>query len=139
MKVFTFKYKRALDSMVLSEMKMTIDSGKTSIYSDILFFDSLNDLMRSASKARLELFQSIKEKKPQSLYELAQMIGKDQSYVLRESRALESMGLINLVETKNGGRDRLRPEALYDKIVIEVNFEEEPGSVPSRTKKRAVA
>jgi predicted transcriptional regulator len=139
MKVFTFKYRRALDSFVLSAMKKAISTGKPSIHSDILYFDNLDDLMRSASKSRLELFQSIREKKPSSLYELAQLIHKDQSYVLRESKALESIGLISLTSVKDGGREKLKPEALYDKILIEVNFEEENSRAPAPSKKRKVA
>jgi predicted transcriptional regulator len=81
MKMFTFKYKKNLNSFALSEMKNAIATGKPSLHPDILFFDQLEDLMRSASKARLELFECIIEKKPQSLYELAQAIQKDQSYV----------------------------------------------------------
>ena len=57
--------------------------------------------------------------KPDSLYELAEVLGKDQANVLRDVRSLEMLGLIKLVSVKDGDRGRFKPEALYDKIVME--------------------
>ncbi len=122
MKVFTFKYVKDLKAFTLAKMQKAISAGVPSVEPDILYFDQLAHLMRSASTARLALFQAIVEKKPSSLYDLAQQTQKDQAYVLREVRALEGMGLIQLIEIKENGREKLRPEALYDKIVIDVEF-----------------
>jgi predicted transcriptional regulator len=117
--------KRKNENIAL-EMEKAAKDNRIKLHKDTLFFDNLDDLMRSASKARLELFECILEKKPHSLYELAQMINKDQSYVLRESKALESMGLVRLTTVREGGREKSRPEALYDKIIIDVCFKDEP-------------
>lgn len=125
MRIFTFKYKKNLKVDVLAKMKKAISSGVPSIQSDTLYFDHLGDLMRSASSTRLELFQCILEKHPGSLYELAQLINKDQAQVLREAKALESLGLILLSKTLVGNKEKLKPEALYDKIVIDVEFKQE--------------
>ena len=43
---------------------------------------------------------------------------KDPGNVLKDVKALEGLGLIRLVPVK-GERERLKPEALFDKIVFE--------------------
>jgi predicted transcriptional regulator len=45
------------------------------------------------SKSRFETFAAIVEHKPKSLYELAKVLDKDQSQVLRDTRLLEGQML----------------------------------------------
>jgi|GEM_PF-3882189 len=61
---------------------------------------------------------------PSSLYELAKFAKNDQSYVLKECKTLEALGLIELKKEKHGGRARLRPIALYDNVIIDCGISE---------------
>ena len=81
--------------------------------------DSLGTLLKLISEVRFDLFAAIIEHRPTSLFELAQHLEKDQADVLKEARALESLGLIRLKTVKEGAREMLTPEAFYDKIIFE--------------------
>ena len=121
-KIFTFRYQPHAPSMgkaLLSAAK----SKKPYISSDELICSDLKNLLQIATESRLELFGVILKEKPSSLYELASLINKNQSYVLKEARVLESLGLIELVAELDGARQKLRPRALYSKILIDCGFE----------------
>ncbi|MGZ3697599.1 MAG: HVO_A0114 family putative DNA-binding protein [Bdellovibrionota bacterium] len=122
MKTFTFRY--APNEPSIRKRVLDAARGKTHVRPDEMVCSSLKTLLQVASESRLELFESILREKPSSIYDLAEKIGKSQPYVLKEARVLEGLGLIRLVQEKDGGRERLRPEALYSKIVIDCGFEQ---------------
>ncbi len=121
MKTFTFRY--APNEPSIRKRVLDAARGKAHVRPDEMVCTSLKTLLQVASEARLELFEAILHEKPSSVYELAEKIAKSQPYVLKEARVLEGLGLIRLVQEKDGGRERLRPEALYSKIVIDCGFE----------------
>jgi len=84
-----------------------------------LICDSMEAMLKLMSKSRFDVFAAIVEGRPSSLYELAKRLGKDGGNVLRDAKALASLGLIKLVTIKDGNRERLKPQAIYDKIVFE--------------------
>ena len=123
MKTFTFRYSPNEPS-IGSRMREAVRTGKPDVRPDELVSRSLKGLLTVASESKLELFETILKEKPASVYELAEKVGKNQSYVLKEVRVLEGLGLIRLHRENDGGRERLRPEALYSKIIIDCGFEE---------------
>ncbi|OFZ82882.1 MAG: hypothetical protein A2603_11825 [Bdellovibrionales bacterium RIFOXYD1_FULL_55_31] len=44
---------------------------------------------------------------------------RDHANVLRDVKVLERLGLIQLVTEKEGERERMRPVALYDRIIFD--------------------
>ena len=76
----------------------------------------------SLSKQRLEILWMIKEKKPESIYELAQLLQKTQPYVQKEIKFLEKNGLIELKKSKINGRTRLKPTMEFQILAFEVEF-----------------
>ena len=84
-------------------------TGKPDLRPDELVSRSLKGLLTVASESKLELFETILKEKPVSVYALAEKVGKNQSYVLKEVRVLEGLGLIRLHRENEGGRERLRP------------------------------
>ncbi len=119
MKIFTFRYEKNPRKSAISAMKAAIKTGKPDIRDNELVCDSMDAMLKIMSKARFEVFAAIVENKPESLYELAKILDKDQGNVLRDVKSLESLGLVKLVSAKDGKRERLKPESSYDKIVIE--------------------
>lgn len=119
MKIFTFLYEKNPRKSALDAMKKAIKTGKPDIRDDELICDSMDSMLKLMSKSRFDVFAAIVEHKPDSLYELAKALKKDPGNVLRDAKALESLGLIELVPAKSGERERLKPEAKYDKIVFE--------------------
>jgi predicted transcriptional regulator len=119
MKIFTFRYESNPRKKAMERMKKVIATGVPDIRNDELVCDSFETMLKLISKSRFEVFAAIVEHKPASLYELAGYLKKDQANVLKDARALESLGLIRLKPIKEGGREKLTPQALYDKIVFE--------------------
>jgi len=120
MKVFTFKYEpgaKKIGALLGEAVK-----GKHYVKPHEMSCTDIRALMQVASQARLEIFEAIVKFQPSSLYELAEKTGKSQPFILKESRALELLGLIKLHREKVGGRERLKPEPLYSKIIIEYGF-----------------
>ena len=120
MKTFTFKYSPNEPS-IATRLQEAVD-GKPHVRPDELVCTSLKALLQVASESRLALFEIILKQKPSSIYDLAEKAKLSQPYVLKEVRVLEGFGLIKLVHEKDGGRERLRPEALYSKIIIDCGF-----------------
>ncbi len=119
MKVFTFRYEKNPRESALAAMKKAIETGVPEIHDGELVCDSMDSMLRLISKSRFEVFAAIVEHKPGSLYELAKVLEKDPSNVLRDTKALELLGLVKLVEVADSERGKLKPQALYDKIVFE--------------------
>ena len=118
MKVFKFRYERNPKKSVLSAMKRAIRSGVPDVRDDEMVCDSMASMLKLMSKSRFEVFAAIVEHKPASLQELARAMDKDPGNVLRDAKALEGLGLVRLVQSR-GNRTRMKPEALFDKIVFE--------------------
>ena len=53
------------------------------------------------------------------MYQLAQMLKRDQANVLRDVKALEAMNLVKLIAEQDGDRERHRPVANYNRIVFD--------------------
>jgi predicted transcriptional regulator len=122
MKTFTFRYDEAVATLkdLAENMSRSVKGKVPSIQSDHeLRSGSIKTLLQVATENRINLFNSIRDQKPDSLYELAQLLEKDQAYVLREARILEGLGLISLERLEGEGRAKLKPTALYDRIVID--------------------
>ena len=123
MKTFTFRY----DPM--STLKCTMDkmiraakTGKPYVEKDQIRSASLNALLSVATENRLNLFRLIHRHRPASIYDLAKIFGGDLSYVSKEVKVLEGLGLIKLKKDRVKGRERLKPVALYDRIVVDFDL-----------------
>jgi predicted transcriptional regulator len=119
MKTFTFKFKSNPQKKAFDKLKEVIKTRKPYVKGNEMLCDSLDTMLKLISKSRFEVFGGIVEHKPQSLYELAQLLDKDQGNVLRDAKVLENLGLIELKSIKDGSRERFQPKALFDKIVFE--------------------
>ena len=120
MKVFTFRYDKESIESIGHRMDYAAKTSIPDVHENEIVCDSVSTLLKLASAPKFEIFDAIVSHRPNSLYELAQILEKDQGQVLKDTRSLEALGLIKLVLAKDGARERLTPEPLYDKIVFEV-------------------
>ena len=120
MKVFTFRYEKNPIASAMQKMDRAVKTGTPEVHPDEMVCASYELMNKVMSPSRLDIFVAIVENRPESLYELAQILSKDQSQVLKDTKTLESLGLVKLVPNKDGGRERSKPEPLYEKIVFEV-------------------
>jgi|SRR3989338_1024084 len=99
-----------------SIFKMIKGSTKTTKNSDI------SNLRQLLSNEKSKLLHVCKTKKPQSIYELAKLLGRDFKAVRHDIKILEKFGFIELISSHKKGRERLRPVVDADKIIITVNI-----------------
>lgn len=85
-----------------------------------IYFDSLNTFQKFMSQNKLQILMAISRLKPESVYQLEKMVGRQYPHVLKDCRMLESFGFIRLVESE-GAKKQLRPELKFNYDLIRVN------------------
>lgn len=129
MKTFTFRYDpKATFKGAMDQMFKAVKSGKPHVEKNEVRSASIKALLTVATENRLQLFRLIHEKHPESIYDLAKLFDRDMSYVSKEVRVLEGIGLIKLQKENVHGRERSKPVALYDRIVVDFALAEEKAS-----------
>ena len=81
--------------------------------------ESLDVLRKALTPERLRIIHVIKTKKPESIYELAKILGRDRASVTRDLEYLKLLGLIEFEDVKDV-RDKKKPVVTYDEIVISI-------------------
>ena len=127
--VFVFRYDPSSSfESIFEGFWEAVDGKSTPIEPHIVRSNSIEALTSNLTKNRLQLFATIVEKKPANLTELAHLLQKDYSWVRREARILEGVGLIKLasvsreISNNQGSRIRfkeIKPIALYQRIVFD--------------------
>lgn len=82
----------------------------------------VSDLRQLLSNEKAKLLNVIKTKQPNSIYELAKLLGRDFKAVRSDIKLLERFGLVELISSIKQGRERLRPVVDVDRLVITVNL-----------------
>lgn len=85
-----------------------------------VFFESIDALRTFITPKRIELIRTIRKKKPQSAYELAQLVGRDVKSVMTDLSALKSLGLVTLRKETNEHRHKIHPLVDYDAVQVEI-------------------
>ena len=106
-----------LDNFV--ETGEAIERGESPEKSEGVYFESIDTLESILTDKRLTLLRTIKEKKPQSIYELAKILHRDTKNVSNDVFKLSELGFITLTKSQKG-RARVSPTVNYDKIVLEI-------------------
>ncbi len=80
----------------------------------------LSSLPKIFSPERMRIIMTVQEKNPRSIYELAQMLGREQSAVHKDVHELAGFGIIVLNKTKKEGSEReiSTPECPWDTIEV---------------------
>jgi predicted transcriptional regulator len=86
---------RTLDSALreAGESFEKIAGGKRVKRKTALYFSNIKDLRKVLTEKRLELLKTIKDRKPSSIYELAQMVDRDLKNVLQDVSYLRDIGM----------------------------------------------
>jgi predicted transcriptional regulator len=120
MKTFTFRYDpTATPDALFSDIARAAKTRVANIRKDEMPSNSIHAILSVMTEGRLQLFYAIADHQPASLYQLAQLLKRDQANVLRDVKSLEAMKLVTLIAEVDGGRDRLRPVVNYDRIVFD--------------------
>lgn len=85
-------------------------------------FPDLSWLSKIFSAERIRLIQTIRDQKPESMYQLAKLLGRSLPNVHRDVHELAEYGIIELKRTRKKGqkRESLHPEYNWDGFDIAV-------------------
>lgn len=120
MKTFTFRYdpKSSLKT-VFSRLEKAAKSRVADVRKNEISSNSIDAILSTMTAGRIQLFYAVADQRPESMYGLAQLVNRDPANVLRDVKVLEGLGLVRLAAEKVGERERLRPVALYDRLVFD--------------------
>ena len=82
------------------------------------FFTSMDAVRKVLTENRIRLMKVIKQRHPESLYELAKLTGRDFKNVSQDVSFLEELGLVDLKKS-TGARRQRRPVLLSDRVSVE--------------------
>ncbi len=120
MKTFTFRYDpKATPSEIFARLEKAVKTRVPDIQQHELSSNSISALLGTMTAVRIQLFYTVADQRPDSMYHLAQILKRDPANVIRDVKVLEKIGIIQLVSEKDGERERMRPVTVYDRIIFD--------------------
>ena len=86
----------------------------------VLCFEDLSVFAKVFSPERLRLLKTVRDQKPDSLNELAKILGRDYPNVYNDARFLAEQGILELKEKAGRGRGTVKPSFDWDGFDIAV-------------------
>jgi predicted transcriptional regulator len=83
-------------------------------------FTSLEAARNFLTRERLALLRAIRTRHPESLYELAKMVGRDFKNVQEDIRILERHGLVRIAKLPRGSRKVKVPRVPFEEIALKI-------------------
>ena len=96
-----------------------IEAGKKVRKEEGIFFDSIDTMRAVLTNNRLLILKTIREHHPQSVYELAKILGRDLKNVNQDLKMLADIGLV-ILEKAETDKKRVIPHVDYNKILLEI-------------------
>jgi len=85
-----------------------------------VYFENIETMRKAITEERVKILKVVKERHPESIYELAKMLHRNLKNVSDDVHYLAGLGLIELERTKSNGREKTVPLVGYDKILLEI-------------------
>ena len=85
-------------------------------------FEGLTLLRRLLTNEKAKILHTIKNEKPNSIYNLAKILERDFKSVSEDIKLLERFGFIDMISEKTGKRERLRPTIVVDSLNIKIKI-----------------
>lgn len=80
-------------------------------------------LLRSLlSNEKARILHVLKTKQPNSIYELAKLVGRDFKSVRQDIKVLEDMGFIEMIPVHKGKRQKLKPLLVIEQLDITITI-----------------
>jgi predicted transcriptional regulator len=99
-----------------------VETGKRTVQTPGLYFESLEDLRKILTVKRLDLLITVLRQAPESVTELARLVRRDLKNVSADLTILRQVGLIEFVAAKGHGNART-PVVPYDEIDITIDLQ----------------
>lgn len=115
-KTITLRQDSGTFRAIFGRFSSSKDSDKSAQNPDIALLRSV----LSNEKARL--LHVLKAKQPNSIYELAKLLGRDFKSVRQDVKLLESMGFLEMIPIHKGKREKLKPLLVIDELKIDIQI-----------------
>ena len=102
------------------EVFRAVQDGRHIEPQETVGFTSLEAARNFLTRERLALLHAIKSRKPESIYELAKMTGRDLKNIQEDVRILERHGLVRIARRSRGGRIVKAPRVPFDEIALKI-------------------
>lgn len=80
-------------------------------------------LIRSIlSNQKARMLHILKTKQPNSIYELAKLLGRDFKSVRQDVYTLEQIGFVEMIPIHKGKREKLKPLLVIDELQIKIEI-----------------
>ena len=96
-----------------------LEVGKKVRKEEGIYFDSIDTMRAVLTNNRLLILKIIRERKPNSVYELAKMLDRDLKNVNQDLKLLAEVGLVTLEKIEDD-KKRVIPHVDYGKILLEI-------------------
>ena len=96
-----------------------LEAGKKVRKEEGIYFDSIDNMRAVLTNNRLLILKIIRERKPNSVYELAKMLDRDLKNVNQDLKLLAEVGLVTLEKIEDD-KKRVIPHVDYGKILLEI-------------------
>lgn len=96
-----------------------LEGGKKVKKEEGIYFDSINTMRSVLTNSRLLILKTIRERHPQSVYELAKILDRDLKNVNQDLKLLAEIGLVTIEKTEDD-KKRVIPHVDYGKILLEI-------------------
>ena len=80
----------------------------------------ISSLRQLLTNEKARLMHVLKVKQPNSIYELAKLLGRDFKSVRSDITLLESLGFIEMIPIHKGKREKLKPLLVIDELNIKI-------------------
>ena len=85
-----------------------------------VYFENLDTFRKVLTEKRLALLHAVKQNKPETIHELARLLGRDVKNVSDDLKYLAEVGLVTLDKGAVGSGRRVTPRVSYEKIRLEI-------------------
>jgi hypothetical protein len=102
---------------VLEESILNSEFKKEGI---ILQLNQIKKVRQLLSKEKIRIIYALKQRKPNSVYELSKILGRDFKAVRQDLKVLESLGFITMIKTTIKNRVCSKPVLQVDRINLSI-------------------
>jgi predicted transcriptional regulator len=121
MKTVTFTIEPFSESLKrFKETFKAVQAGRRVEPQEIVGFTSLEAARNFLTRERLALLHVIKNRQPNSIYELARMAGRDLKNVQEDVGILERHGLVQIARRQRGSRKVKVPRVPFEEIALKI-------------------
>ena len=85
-----------------------------------VYFENLDSFRKVLTEKRMTLLHTVKQNKPDTIHELARLLGRDIKNVSDDLKYLAELGLVSLDKAAEGSGRKVTPRVKYEKIRLEI-------------------